>query len=281
MDVQTKIARASVVFASLLIAVGTAAAAGPGESRMALQTARKAVRTNKVQDIKIGGIQRAQDQSSSILNALSATLVSQSSNGEIVVNIPQGVAGPAGPQGVQGERGEPGVQGVAGPVGPAGPQGPRGDRGDSGPQGATGPMGHAGIQGPQGERGDTGPRGPGCETSTCFERIILGSRVNSSTWVEASGICGTSTDDTRYVLTESGYVFGYFDEHDAYIADPPLGFDTPGKILYHPTRAPGQLVGFMMNGRAQRAEDMEYVRSDGQVGQFNIRISLWCCPVAN
>ncbi|MEM9215341.1 MAG: hypothetical protein AAGD25_13460 [Cyanobacteria bacterium P01_F01_bin.150] len=74
-----------------------------------------------------------------------------------------GETGAQGPQGEQGEKGETGAQGLQGEQGETGAQGPQGETGAQGPQGETGaqgPQGETGAQGPQGETGAQGPQGP-------------------------------------------------------------------------------------------------------------------------
>lgn len=58
---------------------------------------------------------------------------------QLMVPIPDPVAGPQGPQGNPGAQGADGPIGVRGPVGPAGLTGPQGASGPIGPQGAPGP----------------------------------------------------------------------------------------------------------------------------------------------
>ncbi|WP_154984622.1 DUF4183 domain-containing protein [Paenibacillus xylanexedens] len=84
----------------------------------------------------------------------------------------QGEAGSSGAQGVAGSRGEPGSPGAQGPVGPQGvggeqgpsgvqgPAGPRGEQGEPGSPGAQGPVGPQGVGGEQGPSGVQGPAGP-------------------------------------------------------------------------------------------------------------------------
>lgn len=75
-------------------------------------------------------------------------------NGDyIIIDGPEGPAGPEGPVGPQGPQGPVGPQGPQGIRGTEGPQGPKGDTGPQGSKGDTGPQGPEGPQGPQGEPG--------------------------------------------------------------------------------------------------------------------------------
>lgn len=84
-----------------------------------------------------------------------------------------GAQGPVGPQGVGGEQGPSGVQGPAGPRGEQGEPGSPGVQGPVGPQGVAGEQGPPGVQGPTGPQGEQGPPGsiPGIQiipTSDCY-----------------------------------------------------------------------------------------------------------------
>jgi len=105
----------------------------------------------------------------------------KTSDGALVVSIPEiinGATGPAGPQGPQGDQGLPGTQGSVGPKGDQGDTGLQGEiglqglqgeagadstvpgpKGDTGEQGQVGVQGEQGIQGIAGSKGDTGDIG--------------------------------------------------------------------------------------------------------------------------
>jgi len=81
---------------------------------------------------------------------------------DVILVLPESIAGPTGPQGPTGATGATGPTGATGATGPQGIQGATGatgPQGATGPAGATGPTGATGATGPQGEPGQGVPEG--------------------------------------------------------------------------------------------------------------------------